>query len=285
MNLEEFIETNYPLNSFLKHAEEDDKLEIINYYENAKSDAKFGYLSIKNYLNKNCNILEIGGGLHFLSSYLEYEGYKIQSIECGGFQNYIDRMREFILSKNKSLKIHNQTLEKYAINSEEKFDFIFSINVLEHVDNIENHLRKSISLLKDKDSRMLIRCPNYSFPFESHFYTFFIPFAPSYTLKKIKKKKLIKKFGPKTYHRIIDSLNFNCNFTYIQKLNLNIFYINPFSEIIKRIKYDQKFASRILSNYFVKIMFLILTTTKLNKIVEKIFPLRFFPYLIMLIKK
>ena len=41
MNLEEFIETNYPLNSFLKHAEEDDKLEIINYYENAKSDAKF----------------------------------------------------------------------------------------------------------------------------------------------------------------------------------------------------------------------------------------------------
>ena len=49
-------------------------------------------------------------------------------------------MREFIFSKNKSLKIHNQTLEKYAINSEEKFDFIFSINVLEHVDNIENHL-------------------------------------------------------------------------------------------------------------------------------------------------
>ena len=128
MNLEEFIETNYPLNILLKYLEEDDKLEIIKYYENAKSDAKFGYLSIKNYLNKNNNILEIGGGLHFLSSYLEYEGYKIQSIECGGFQNYVDRMREFILLKNKSLEIHNQTLEEYATNSNEKFDFIFYNN-------------------------------------------------------------------------------------------------------------------------------------------------------------
>ncbi|WP_440657143.1 class I SAM-dependent methyltransferase [Candidatus Pelagibacter sp. HIMB1509] len=285
MNLDKFIETYYPLKDLLKYVGEDNKLEIIKYYENAKSDANFGYISVKNYLNKSKRILEIGGGLHFLSSYLKYEGYKIQSIECGGFQNYIDKMREYILIKNKSLEIHNQTLEKYAVNSAEKFDFIFSINVLEHVNNIENHLTKSISLLKDKDSRMLIKCPNYSFPFESHFYTFFIPFAPLFTLKKIKKNKLIKKFGEETYNRIIESLNFNCSFTHIQKLNFNIFYINPFSEVMKRIKYDQKFSSRIFSNYFIKVIYLILIKAKLYKIVEKIFPKRFFPYLIMLLKK
>ena len=50
------------------------------------------------------------------------------------------------------------------------------MNVLEHTKNITEHLNCCINLLKDKDSIIFIQCPNYTFPFEPHFYEFFYLF-------------------------------------------------------------------------------------------------------------
>ena len=72
----------------------DDKL---NYYENAKADAVHCYHNIKNF-KKDKDILEIGGGIHLLTSYLNQE-YKITSIEPGRFTAFTDEIRGQILEK------------------------------------------------------------------------------------------------------------------------------------------------------------------------------------------
>ena len=158
--------------------------DIKHYYNNAKADAIHCYQFIKEYLHKDKKILEVGGGVHLLTSFLNQE-YDITSVEPGGFTDFTNELRDKILCKN-NLNVHSTTLEKF--NTDEKFDLIFSMNVLEHTKDIETHLRSCINLLKDENSLLLIQCPNYTFPFECHFYKWFIPFMPNFTFKRLRKK-------------------------------------------------------------------------------------------------
>ena len=256
----------------------DDKL---NYYENAKADAVHCYHKIKKFLKKDKDILEIGGGIHLLTSYLNQE-YKITSIEPGRFTAFTDEIRGQILRK-KQLNIHTTTLEEFK--TDKKFDFIFSMNVLEHTKNITEHLNCCINLLKDKDSIIFIQCPNYTFPFEPHFYEFFLPFFPKFSFEKIKKKKLIKKFGIEKYNNIFENLNFNCTYKNIKNKNFKIEFFNPIKDIFDRILIDEKFKERILSNYFIKITYKFIIFFKLEKLLYKIFPKFICPYMIFVIKK
>ena len=256
----------------------DDKL---NYYENAKADAVHCYHNIKKFLKKDKDILEIGGGIHLLTSYLDRE-YKITSIDPGRFTAFTDEIRGQILRKNQ-LNIHTTTLEEFK--TDKKFDFIFSMNVLEHTKNITEHLNCCINLLKDKDSIIFIQCPNYTFPFEPHFYEFFLPFFPKFSFKKIKKKKLIKKFGIEKYNNIFENLNFNCTYKNIKNKNFKIEFFNPIKDIFDRILIDEKFKERILSNYFIKITYKFIIFFKLEKLLYKIFPKFICPYMIFVIKK
>ena len=252
-----------------------------NYYENATADAVHCYGSIKKFLKKDKDILEIGGGIHLLTSYLNQE-YKITSIEPGGFTGFTDGIRNQIMNKNK-LNIHTTTLEEFKTNK--KFDFIFSMNVLEHTKDIINHLNCCVKLLKNDNSIIFIQCPNYTFPFEPHFYEFFLPFFPNFTFKKIKRQKLIKKFGEKNYESILENLNFNCTYSNIKNENFKIQFINPLKDIFNRILVDEKFKERILSNFFVKITYKFIRLLKLEKILFKIFPNFISPYMVFIIKK
>ena len=163
--------------------EELNSKEISEYYQNAKADAIYCYQFIKDHLHKNKKVLEVGGGVHLLTSFLNLE-YDVTSVEPGGFTDYTNELRNKILSKN-NLKAHTTTLESF--NTDERFDLIFSMNVLEHTEDIETHLRSCMNLLKDENSLLLIQCPNYTFPFECHFYKWFIPFMPNFTFKHLRK--------------------------------------------------------------------------------------------------
>ena len=252
-----------------------------NYYENATADAVHCYGSIKKFLKKDKDILEIGGGIHLLTSFLNQE-YKITSIEPGGFTGFTDGIRNQIMNKNK-LNIHTTTLEEFKTNK--KFDFIFSMNVLEHTKDIINHLNCCVKLLKNDNSIIFIQCPNYTFPFEPHFYEFFLPFFPNFTFKKIKRQKLIKKFGEKNYESILENLNFNCTYSNIKNENFKIQFINPLKDIFDRILVDEKFKERILSNFFVKITYKFIRLLKLEKFLFKFFPNFISPYMVFIIKK
>jgi 2-polyprenyl-3-methyl-5-hydroxy-6-metoxy-1,4-benzoquinol methylase len=150
------------------------------YYQNARADAIHCYQSIEKYLYKDIKILEVGGGIHLLTIFL-YQDYDITSIEPGEFMGFTDELRNKILDQHK-LKVHTTTLEKFTTDA--KFDFIFSMNVLEHTDDVKQHIASCMNLLKDEYSLLFIQCPNYTFPFEPHFHKWFIPFFPTSRLQQ-----------------------------------------------------------------------------------------------------
>lgn len=249
------------------------------YYSNAKSDAVHCYSLIQKYLKKNHEILEVGGGIHLLTRYLD-QYYKILSVEPGGFNPIADKLRKKILKKR--LNISNKKLEN--LKTYKKFDLIFSMNVLEHTQDIHKHLDACVKLLKNKNSTLLIFCPNYTFPFEPHFYKWFIPFFPETTFKFFR-GKLIKEYGKKEYERILNSLNFDCNFSNIKKFNFKITFIHPIDDIFDRLNKDIIFRKRLLKNKSLKFFYYLIKFLKIQKILTHIIPKSLSPYLIMKIKK
>ena len=283
MNIEKYIEENFQLDNLISKNSNDFE-DIKNYYENAKKDAIYFYNRINGYIKKDSTLLEVGGGIHLLTSYLG-QYYDITSVEPGSYADSyadnIDVLRSQILKKNNS-NIHTTTLENFRTTK--KYDFIFSMNVLEHTKDIKMHIESCVKLLKNENSILLIECPNYSFPFEPHFYEFFIPFFPKFTFQSLKKNKLIKKYGENKYYNILDNLNFACNFNNIKKIT-PVKFNNPIESIFNRIKHDQSFKQRILSNFIIKLAYNIIVFLKLEKLLVNIFPIKLSPYLIMEIKK
>lgn len=298
MLISEFIEKNFPKTLILPEVDENSNADLfyegdgrlVNaewYYENAKEDAVFGYECIKKYLRKNIKILEIGGGSHFLSQYLSFKGYQIVSIEPGNFQGgVIEKIRDKTKSKkNSNLKIIDTNLESFIKNNDISFDFIFSVNVLEHVDNIEVHLNKALLLLKNNQSIMCICCPNYTFPYDTHFFKFFIPFFPKFTFTKILKNKLVKIFGKKKYYELLHGINFNCTYFKIKKMKLHVKFCNSMRIIFDRFEKEDHFQERHFTNKLVKYTYKVLCVTKIKNILVNFFPRSLSPFLIMEFKK
>jgi hypothetical protein len=278
IDIKTYIQTKFPREDLI--GKFPDKYSSF-YYENQVADAVNGFYNIKKYLKKDKKILEVGGGIHFLSNYLAYLKYNITSIEPGGFRKEIDLIRRKIIkSKEKHLIIKDVTLEKFSTDTNNKFDFIFSINVLEHTKNINLHLLAQNNLMKNTRSLCHVRCPNYSFPFESHFYLFYIPFLPMQTFKIFYQKKLLKLHGKERYLSIINSINFNCTYFKIKKLGYKIRFFNAFNDILTRLAKDEQFKKRILSNKLIYFAYKVILFLNLNKIFIFLIPTFLCPYLI-----
>ena len=288
MNISEFIEHKFPKDIILSGVKEEEKQQTNWYYENAKADAIYEFNSISKYITKDIKILEVGGGLHFLSIFLNKNGYNVTSLEPGGFSDYINIMRNNVLkiASHLNINIITSSLEKFSDeNINNKYDFIFSINVLEHTEDIKIHIKKCLNILSSNKGLLLIKCPNYFFPFESHFYKFFIPFLPKFTFEKLMKIKLIKNLGKKRYFDILNHLNFDCDYRKIKKFGFTIKFLNPLEDIFNRVEIDNSFKNRLFSNKLIKITYKILVLLKLKKLIINLFPISFNPYLIMEIKK
>lgn len=257
-----------------------EKKEAEQYLQNAIADAEFTLNKIQPYINKSIKILEVGGGLHLLSAYLYENDYDITSLEPGDFTFFTDKLRKNIIKNLNPMNTFSCKLEDF--NTNVKYDFIFSINVLEHTESVVEHIKLQANLLRNSESKILVRSPNYNFPFEPHFYKFYIPYLPKFTFKKLLKKKLIKDLGKQKYFDIFNSLNFDCKFTVLNK-NFKIKTFNPFIEIFQRLEVDKVFNERILENLFVKILYKIISKFKVKTF--NFIPKRFYPYLIVEIKK
>ena len=251
------------------------------YLFNAKADAIHCYQSIEKYLDRDKKILEVGGGIHLLTSFL-HQDYDITSIEPGGFTGFTDELRNKILDQHK-LKVRTTTIEKFSTDA--KFDFIFSMNVLEHTDDIKQHIISCMNLLKDEYSLLFIQCPNYTFPFEPHFYKWFIPFFPNFTFATLRRKKLIKELGNDRYDNILNNLNFDCTYRNLQKLPLPIKFTHPLQDIFNRLDNDVTFRQRLCNNFIVKICYQFINLLRIKKLLISVFPKFLCPYLIMKIRK
>ena len=122
-------------------------------------------------LDTGAQILEVGGGILALAIQLTYEGYKVTSVEPQGegFSgiSFIMKIYSEIASReNLIFNLIEAPIEDCTFD--DKFDFIFSINVMEHLKDPYSVLLQMVETLKLGGNYRFF-CPNYDFPYEPHF--------------------------------------------------------------------------------------------------------------------
>ena len=256
--------------------------DLIKMYDIYAAEAVFGRKYIANDLEvigKYSKIIEVGAGSLLLSCQLVREGYEVDSLEpFGKGFSHFERIRKVVLEvakkNNCCPNIINSTAE--CLNRNNVYDYAFSVNVMEHVNDIELSINNVVRSLK-KGSKYRFTCPNYSFPYEPHFN---IPtFLNKKTTERIFKKKI------KTSNKLDDpigtweSLNW-INVALIENIIMNMqgcklhFYVNMVVEQFERILKDKQFALR--RSWLLRTLIKIVVSTRLHLLFLYI-PVRFQP--------
>ena len=144
-------------------------------YERLVNEARFGLSRVLPTLSslscENPDVLEVGAGSCILSAYLASKGLHITALEPLGpefdfFADLQGRILDFCRQKTIPLKLVRATGEQLDLPGQ--FDFVFTINAIEHmrdplltIDNIYSSLKPG--------GRALVHGPNYTIPFDSHF--------------------------------------------------------------------------------------------------------------------
>ncbi len=158
--IEELIRTERP-----------DLLDLFFTYQNEARASRELLQNSLSGLDTGAEILEIGGGILALAIQLASEGFKVTTVEPigSGFAgiNYILELYTG-LAKNENIAFDLLQSPIEVCEFEGKFDFIFAINVMEHLTDPYLVLNQMIKSLKDT-GRYRFVCPNYDFPYEPHF--------------------------------------------------------------------------------------------------------------------
>ncbi len=214
-------------------------------------------------------VLEVGAGLCLFSVFLKKQGYDITALEpsTGGFGKF-EVAKRVILDAYADLNLRviefpAQNLSSYS----DKFDLIFSNNVLEHIPNLEEAWLGMCAVLKPT-GMMLHNCPNYFFPYEPHlgipvFKSF--PWLSAFCFRRQVAQS----------REIWDSLNF---ITYFDVKNLSrvsgmavSFKRGQLFEALSRIEHDPLFRERH-AGLFVRTVYAILCKTGLLGLLRYIPP-------------
>ena len=117
-------------------------------------------------------VIEVGSGIGLLSLHLASLGFEVTAFEpqSSGF-NQMNAMRSFI-SENWKPSAPQVEFREASLNQttqlEKLADYIFAINVIEHLHNFEELITHAVKA-KTPEATMRIVCPNYSIPYEPHF--------------------------------------------------------------------------------------------------------------------
>ena len=215
-------------------------------------EARFGRQYVASDLTKlsrGASVLEVGAGSLLLSCQLVREGFRVTALEpiCGGFSHF-ERLRELVLFRAELLgclpKILDITVERLSENS--CFDYAFSINVMEHVENVALSISRVVSSLK-LGASYRFTCPNYLFPYEPHFN---IPtlFSKRFTERIFGNKILLEKNIPDpegTWKSLnwINVIQINRIVKYLPELKIT-FNRRHLVDTFARIAFDNNFAMR-----------------------------------------
>jgi SAM-dependent methyltransferase len=122
-------------------------------------------------LQNGAKLLEIGGGILALAIQLESEGFDVTTVEPigDGFTGISFMMQQFLETANEeALGVSLIRLPIEECVFEDKFDFAFSINVMEHLQDPLGVLGQILKTLSPSGVYRFF-CPNYDFPYEPHF--------------------------------------------------------------------------------------------------------------------
>lgn len=174
-----------------------------------RAEAEFGWREIQPFFEegkKPTAILEVGCGTGFLLSQLaeKYDDISFSGVEPigSGFSQFEGTLNA-IESRYKNIKFIRKRIED--IKSDTKYDLIYSVNVFEHLDDWREAIDICVSML-NANGRLVILCPNYWIPYESHFS---LPIIGTKSLThKVFSKKILEKEEAFDARGLWDSLNF-----------------------------------------------------------------------------
>lgn len=104
--------------------------------------------SASEFIQENESVLEVGSG----------SGFFVQKIKTNNYVGLEFNDEAIKKASEKGIKLIKQNIEKYAENTQEKFDVVCSFHVLEHVQNPREFLKASISKLNPK-GKLIIAVP------------------------------------------------------------------------------------------------------------------------------
>jgi SAM-dependent methyltransferase len=116
-------------------------------------------------------ILEVGAGAMLLSSQLTREGFSVTALEpTGSGFSHFERMRQVVLDSAQQGGFAPRLCPIGAeqLEAPDTFAYAFSVNVMEHVDDVAATLERIAASLQI-GATYRFTCANYLFPYEPHF--------------------------------------------------------------------------------------------------------------------
>jgi 2-polyprenyl-3-methyl-5-hydroxy-6-metoxy-1,4-benzoquinol methylase len=152
-------------------SERPELIDLFFTYQNEAIAARKFLDSNLNKLNSGAQILEVGGGILALAVQLASEGFTVTTVEpvgegFTGISFIMDVFIEIAKDENLVFNVIQSPIEDCEFDH--KFDFIFSINVMEHLKNPYPVILQMVSTLEN-GGKYRFFCPNYDFPYEPHF--------------------------------------------------------------------------------------------------------------------
>lgn len=168
-----------------------DRTKASVFLKTLQLEARFGLKIILSRLSHDKRILEVGAGIGLLAGYLNSCGYLITALEpgLGGF-GVSAALATAVSSRPEFSSLHRLDVPAEKLNPalHGRFDFIYSINVLEHIPDLEDAVRGMGTVLENR-GEMVHTCPNYFIPYEPHFGIPLVPLAPRFTVNYLPKLK------------------------------------------------------------------------------------------------
>jgi 2-polyprenyl-3-methyl-5-hydroxy-6-metoxy-1,4-benzoquinol methylase len=203
-----------------------------------------------NSLDSKSKLLEIGSGIGLLSNQIARSGISVTSLEPSGegFET-MQQLQRIVSSHPDFQSINNMKMVESKFESFEtndRFDYIFCFNVLEHVEQPKEFIAHALSLLSEKGVFRFV-CPNYKFPYEGHFN---IPIVINKNITRRVFSKRISGLGVENAHGLWESLNW-ITFDKVSEIlksyeAFGTVYLSrkTFSAYLLRIGYDEVFVQR-----------------------------------------
>ena len=141
-----------------------------------------GVRTVRQHLPSYGRVLEVGSGIGFFAGFLAAQGVDIVELEPSGLGfEFMSAARSVVRENAREQPPHlDISVDELDPAHHGRFDFIFSLNVIEHLPNWRRALDRMREVLAP-GGQMLHLCPNYAVPYEPHFGVPLLPFRPQST--------------------------------------------------------------------------------------------------------